>query len=80
MIIGCVVSLVTYLNKGIAHDGISDTISPGTLITGRVNPSYKEIHSLIFRDYVQAHVPSIITNTNESKTTGAIALYPSRNG
>ena len=64
MVCGCVVRSVKYLNIDMADDGISDELSPGTLITGRVNPSYKEIQALNFGDYVHTHVPATITNTN----------------
>ena len=47
---------------------------------GRVSPSYKEVMVLNFGDYVHAHVPATKRNNNESRTTGCIALYPSRNG
>ena len=80
MVCGCLIKVTKDLNMEIAGDGVSKELSPGTLITGRVNPSYKEIMALNFGDYVQAHVPASKTNKNESRTTGCIALYPSRNG
>ena len=80
MVCGCLTKVVKDINIEVAEDGLSDVLSPGTLITGRVDPSYKEVQSLNFGDYVQAHVPETKTNTNEARTTGAIALYPSRNG
>ena len=43
MVCGCVVKSITDLNIKVADDGISDELSPETLISGRVNPSYKEI-------------------------------------
>ena len=64
----------------VASDGLSDVLSPGILITGRVGLSYKEIQALNFGAYVQAYVPATIKNKNESRTTGIISLYPSRNG
>ena len=76
MVCSCVVKSVKDFNIEVADDGISDELSPGTLITGRVNPSYEEIQALNFGYYLQAHVPATMTN----RTTGAIALYPSRNG
>ena len=80
MVCGCLIKVTKDLNMEIAEDGVSKELSPGMLITGRVNPSYKEIMALNFGDYVQAHVPASKTNNNESRTTGCIALYPSRNG
>ena len=79
MVCGCVIKSVKELNAEIVDNGISDELSPGTLITSRVNPNYKEIQALNFGDYVQLHDPSDITNTNESIPTGAIVLYPSKN-
>ena len=80
MVCGCLTKVVKDLNAEIASDRVSKSLSPGTLITRRVNPSYKEVMVLNFGDYVQAHVPATKTNNNESRTTGCIALYPSRNG
>ena len=40
---------------------------------------YKDIVKLNFGDYVQTHVPANKTNNNGTRTTGAIALYPSGN-
>ena len=60
MVCFCVSRSIKYLNIDVVDDGISDELSPGTLITGRVNLSYKEIQALNFRDYVQAHVPATI--------------------
>ena len=75
MVCGCIVKIVKDLNIEVAEDGLSDMLSPGTLITGRVNRSYKKSQSLNVGDYVQAHVLLTKTNTNESRKTGAIALY-----
>ena len=74
MVCGCIVKVIKDLNIEVAEDGLSNVLSPGTLITGRVNPSYKEIQALNIGDYVQAHVPATKTNTNESRTTGSVAL------
>ena len=75
MVCGCVIKSVKDLNTEVAEDGLSDTLSSCTLVTGRVNLSYKEVQALNFGDYVQAHVPRKITNNNEPRTTGCIALY-----
>ena len=79
MICCYVTKSVEDLNIEVASDGFSDSLSPCTLVTGRINPSYKEIQALNFGDYVQAHVPRHKTNGNEPRTIGCIALYPSRN-
>ena len=58
MVCGCLTKVVKDLNAEIASDRVSKPLSPGTLITRRVNPSYKEVMVLNFGDYVQAHVPA----------------------
>ena len=80
MVCGCVIKSVKDLNGEVADNGILDVLSPGTLVTGRVDPSYEEIQALNFGDYVQTHVPASIKNTNEPRITGAIAPYLLRNG
>ena len=79
MVCGCVIKYVKDKNILIPEDGISKEQSPRVLITGIANPSYNDIQKLNFGDYVQVFNPHNITNTNEPRTTGAIALYPSDN-
>ena len=79
MVCGGVIKFVKDLNNEISNDGVSDDLSPYTLITGQPTPSYKYIQCLNFGDYVQAHIPDTIINTNKSRTTGVTALYPSGN-
>ena len=62
-----------------ADDGILDTMSPNTLVTGAQNLDYNELVKLQFGDYVQVHQERQITNSNEARSVGAIALYPSGN-
>ena len=80
MVCGCITKVTKDLNFEVADNGLLDVISPIILITGRVNPTYKEIQSLDVGEYVQTHVPTTKTSTNESRMTGAITLYLSRNG
>jgi len=77
MIAGAVVKTVQSLNELPAENGVSDTLSPKTLIVGTPAPSYKQITALNFGDYV--HVPNESNSKNTPRTTGAIALFPSRN-
>ena len=79
MVCGAVRKSIKDINNEVANDGVSDELSPATIIEGIAGPSYKEILKLNFGDYVQAHVPANKTNDNEPRTTGAIALYPSGN-
>ena len=55
-------------------------MSPNTLVTGAQNLDYNELVKLQFGDYVQVHQDRQITNSNEARSVGAIALYPSGNG
>ena len=79
MTTGCVTYNIKRLNNLPADDGVSDTMSPNTLITGAPGIEYKELTKLQFGDYVQVHQENTITNTNEPRSVGAIAIYPSGN-
>ena len=54
MVTGCVVKSVKDLNQLPPNDGISQDISPDTIIIGRPAPNFKEVNKLNFGDYVQA--------------------------
>jgi hypothetical protein len=80
MIIGCITYVVKCLNDIPSENGVSDTLGANTLITGMPGRSFEDIMKLNIGDYVQAYnIPGDITNTNEARTVGAIALYPSGN-
>ena len=80
LVMGCVNYNIKHLMNNLpADDGISDTISPNTLVIGAQNLDYNELVKLQFGDYVQVHQERQITNSNESRSVGAIALYPSGN-
>jgi hypothetical protein len=65
---------VTCLNQLPADDGLSDTLSPHTIMTGKPNPDYNDL-KLEFGAYVQVFEPTTFsTNTLRSRTTGAVAL------
>jgi len=68
-----VVKAVKDLNQFPAKDGISDTMSTLSMMTGRPLPYYKKI-LLEFGTYVQVFEDSNPANTTKSRTTPAIAL------
>ena len=61
------------------ENGVSDELSPVTLITGEATEDYEEIMKLNFGDYVQVHNSKNRMNTNEAQMLGAIASYLSGN-
>jgi hypothetical protein len=71
-----VTSCVFWLNMFPSHDGVSDTLSPRTLMTG-YTLDYAKHCRLEFGSYVQTHEEH--DNSMESCTTGAIALRPTGN-
>lgn len=72
MIQGCVM----WLNSFPANDGISDTHSPRTIVTGK-QINYKQHCRIEFRAYAQIHGDH--DNTMATRTTGAIVLRPTGN-
>ena len=69
MVCVVIIKAVKDLDNEIPSDGLSDRITPGSLVSGREAPSYDEIMQLNFGAYVQVHFPSRMSNTNEKKTT-----------
>ena len=64
------------LNSLPCENGLSNILSPATLITRTPQLSYKEITKLKFGDYVE--IPYEETrNNNTTRTMGGIVLYPS---
>ena len=53
ILVGCVVYTTKMLNNLPCGNGLSDTLSPATLVTETPPPSYKEITKLKFGDYVE---------------------------
>ena len=73
MVDGCVL-FVTHIHNNTPSDaGLSPNLSPQLLVRGSPPPVF---NTLAFGDYVQVHVRRQITNTMESCSCGAIALYP----
>jgi hypothetical protein len=66
------------LNQFPAKNGISDTLSPLTIMTGRANPDYNDL-KLDFGSYLQVFEDNTPTNTTTSRNTGAIVLSPTGN-
>jgi hypothetical protein len=80
LIIGCMVHSIKCLNDMLADDSVSEDLGAHTLITGLPEKSYRDIIKLNFGDYVQAYnVQGNVTNNNNARTVGAIALYASGN-
>jgi hypothetical protein len=70
---------VKCLNQFPVLDGVSATISPFTIITGRPNPNYDQM-TLDFGTYVQVYEDNDkATNSTMPRSTGAIALNPTGN-
>jgi hypothetical protein len=71
--------IVTCLNQLPAVDGISDTLDPLTIMTGKPNPDFAKMR-LEFGSNVQIFEPTTFaTNTLRSRTTGAITLTATGN-
>ena len=79
MIKGSTTKRVKDVNQLPSNNGIPNTLSPSTLITGKPNPDFLEVITLNFGDYVQPYNAKKITNTNKSRAVGTISLYPSCN-
>ena len=79
MIKGLITKRVKDLNQLPSNNGISNTLSSSTLMTGKPSPDFLEVIKLNFGDYVQAYNAKKITNNNKSRAVGAISLYPSGN-
>jgi hypothetical protein len=66
------------LNQFPAKNGVSDTLSPLTIMTGRPTPDYNDM-KIEFGAYAQVFEANEPTNTVKARTTGAIALTPTGN-
>ena len=78
MVSGLVIRVVQSLNELPSENGISPELSPQTLIMGSPPPSFGDITELAYGDYVHTALGAT-GSTTESRTIGAIALFPSRN-
>jgi hypothetical protein len=66
------------LNQFPAKNGVSNTLSPLTIMTGRPTPNFNDM-KIEFGAYAQVFEDSNPTNTPRARTTGAIALTPTGN-
>jgi hypothetical protein len=73
MIRELVFAATKWLNQFSVEGGISDTMSPFTIMTGRPGIDYNKLQ-LEFGAYVQVFEDNNPTNTMKSRNTGAIAL------
>lgn len=78
MIKGAVRFAVKSLNQFPAEDGISDILSPTTIVTGLPPPNYNHLQ-LEFGEYVTIFEENNPTNTNASRVVDAIALHQTGN-
>jgi hypothetical protein len=66
------------LNQFPAKNGVSEIMSPLTIMTGRPSPDYNDLR-IEFGAYAQVFESNGPTNTVKNRTTGAIALTPTGN-
>jgi len=66
------------LNQFPAENGVSTTLSPLTIMTGKPSPDYNDV-KIEFGSYAQVFESNDPTNTVKARTTGAIALTPTGN-
>ena len=78
MLVELVYHSVMWLNAFPPKGGVSEILSPRTIITGMTLDAKKHCQ-LPFGTYVQAHVSAHPTNTPAERTVGAICLGPKGN-
>jgi hypothetical protein len=78
MVVHMVADTVRCLNQFPWKNGISDTMSPATVLTGAGTPDYTRMR-LEFGTYVQVFEDNTPSNTLRSRSLGAIALSPTGN-
>jgi hypothetical protein len=66
------------MNQFPAQNGMSDTLSLLTIMTGKPTPDYNDL-KIKFGSYAQVFEENTPTNTPITRTTGAIALTPTGN-
>ena len=79
LVAGCVQSVVKALNNTPKRGGLSDVLSPSTLVTGTPPPNYNTITKLSFGEYVEVKENNSFKNSMDQRTVGALAMYPSGN-
>ena len=78
MIVALMSDAARCLNQFPWANGISDTLSPATIVTGRPSPDYHAMR-IEFGAYAQVFEDNDPTNTPRGRTLGAIALNPTGN-
>jgi hypothetical protein len=78
MVAHIVKNAVTCLNQFPWKHGISQTMSPDTIMTGKPPPDFTKMR-LEFGSYVQVFEDNDPSNTIKARSTGAIALSPTGN-
>ena len=73
MIIELVNHAIRCLNQFPARDGISDTLSPLSIVTGVSSPDFNNM-KIEFEQYAQVFLDDDITNTTAPRAVGAIAM------
>ncbi len=69
---------IFFLNQCPAVDGVSETMSPFTIVTGQPSLDYNNI-KLDFGSYVQVYEPTDPLNSTTARSSGAIVLNHSGN-
>ena len=75
---GMVAHVMQCLNQFPWDNGISDTLSPASIVTGVPLPDFNSL-TLEFGSYVQVFEDNNPTNTPKARSLGAIALNPTGN-
>ncbi len=78
MIMELVCRAVMLLNFFPAPDGVSKTLSPKTIMTGKPNLNFNHCR-IEFGSYALVFEDNSLTNTTKSRATGAIVLNPTGN-
>jgi len=78
MVAGAAMHALISINQLPSNNGLSNILSPSTLITGESTPDFNNIIKLNFGDYVLTP-PGKTKNDQSPRRIGAIALYPSKN-
>jgi hypothetical protein len=66
------------LNQFLVKDGVSEIMSPLTIMTGKPNPDFHDL-KIEFGAYALVYEDNDPTNTNKTRSTGAITLTPTGN-
>jgi len=79
MVAGAAMHTLISLNQMPANNGVSTTLSPSTLVTGKATPDFNHIIKLNFGEYVLTSSGKTSSDVTSPRKIGAIALHPSNN-